>query len=93
MFVKMPKDQEGGGTESLIENTNDVGVGAGGPSQSQSNDSSKMLSRYKKSKIRLPWELQFMFSEQHLETQEENELIDDEESCLYSEVEKIENGR
>ena len=65
----------------MIENTNDVGVGAGGPSQSQSNDSSKMLSRYKKSKIRLPWELQFMFSEQHLETQEENELIDDEEKA------------
>ena len=78
---KNAKDQEGGGTESLIENTNEAGVGANGLSQSQSNDSSKMLSRYKKSKIRLPWELQFMFSEQHLETQEENELIDDEEKA------------
>ena len=37
--------------------------------------------KVQKSKIRLPWELQFMFSEQHLETQEENELIDDEEKA------------
>ncbi|CAK7902671.1 protein Spt3p [[Candida] anglica] len=78
---KNAKDQEGGGTEALIE-----GDGAGAPSgggsaapASQVNDSSKMLSRYKKSKIRLPWELQFMFSELHLETAEEAEQIDDDE--------------
>ncbi|EMG49165.1 SPT3 Protein SPT3 [Candida maltosa Xu316] len=78
---KNAKDQEGGGTESLIENTNDAG--AANPSQTNTNpnDSSKMLSRYKKSKIRLPWELQFMFTEQHLETNEENEQVDDEEKA------------
>lgn len=83
---KNAKDQEGGGTESLIENDAATGGAAGGnnPNQgnpNQANDSSKMLSRYKKSKIRLPWELQFMFTEQHLETQDENETIDDEEKA------------
>ncbi|KAK6461314.1 transcription initiation factor IID, 18kD subunit-domain-containing protein [Scheffersomyces coipomensis] len=75
---KNAKDQESGGTESLIETD-----AAGGPAAgaAQATDSSKMLSRYKKSKIRLPWELQFMFSEQHLETAEESEQVDDEEKA------------
>ncbi|EAZ63198.2 predicted protein [Scheffersomyces stipitis CBS 6054] len=76
---KNAKDQEGGGTESLIENDAAAGGAAGGGVPA--NDSSKMLSRYKKSKIRLPWELQFMFSEQHLETAEEAEQVDDEEKA------------
>ncbi|CAK9437620.1 uncharacterized protein LODBEIA_P19980 [Lodderomyces beijingensis] len=92
---KNAKDQEGGGTEALFDGGADavaggggmgggVGGGAGGagaPGSQISNDSSKMLSRYKKSKIRLPWELQFMFSEQHLETAEDNEQVDEEEKA------------
>lgn len=34
-----------------------------------------------KVKIRLPWELQFMFSEQHLETNDDNEQVDEEEKA------------
>ncbi|KAI3406978.2 SPT3 [Candida oxycetoniae] len=87
---KNAKDQEGGGTESLLEGGAGgagEGNGAGGaanggtPGSQGANDSSKMLSRYKKSKIRLPWELQFMFSEQHLETAEESEQVDEEEKA------------
>ena len=80
---KNAKDQEGGGTESLMENDPAAAAGgaAGAGASSQTNDSSKMLSRYKKSKIRLPWEIQFMFSEQHLETAEEAEQVDDEEKA------------
>lgn len=75
---KNAKDQESGGAESLIEND----ANGGGPSAAApATDSSKMLSRFKKSKIRLPWELQFMFSEQHLETAEESEQVDDEEKA------------
>ncbi|WLF78623.1 Transcription initiation protein spt3 [Lodderomyces elongisporus] len=84
---KNAKDQEGGGTESLLEgggadaSAGGSGANGGAPGQSSANDSSKMLSRYKKSKIRLPWEVQFMFSEQHLETAEENEQFDEEEKA------------
>ncbi|KAI5961893.1 SPT3 [Candida pseudojiufengensis] len=77
---KNAKDQEGGGTESLLEGNAD-GAGNTDGKNANSNDSSKMLSRYKKSKIRLPWELQFMFSEQHLETNEESEQVDEEEKA------------
>lgn len=78
---KNAKDQEGGGTEALIEGDAGGGAagGAAGAASSQANDSSKMLSRYKKLKIRLPWEIQFMFSELHLETTEEAEQVDDDE--------------
>ena len=77
---KNAKDQESGGTESLIEG--DASGSAGGTSAAvPANDSSKMLSRYKKSKIRLPWEIQFMFTEQHLETAEESEQVDDDEKA------------
>ncbi|EDK47086.1 protein SPT3 [Lodderomyces elongisporus NRRL YB-4239] len=84
---KNAKDQEGGGTESLLEgggadaSAGGSGANGGAPGQLSANDSSKMLSRYKKSKIRLPWEVQFMFSEQHLETAEENEQFDEEEKA------------
>lgn len=73
---KNAKDQEGGGTESLIENE-----AASGQAGAQGQDSTKMLTKYKKSKIRLPWELQFMFSEQHLESPEEAEQVDDDEKA------------
>lgn len=76
---KNAKDQESGGTESLMEG--DAAAGGAASATTQANDSSKMLSRYKKSKIRLPWELQFMFSEQHLETAEESEQVDDDEKA------------
>ncbi|CAI5756275.1 unnamed protein product [Candida verbasci] len=73
---KNAKDQDGnGGTAELLENQQET------ETNKKENDSSKMLNRYKKSKIRLPWELQFMFSEQHLETQEDQENIDEEEKA------------
>lgn len=75
---KNAKDQESGGTESLIENE---AAGGGAAAGGQANDSSKMLTKYRKLKIRLPWELQFMFSEQHLETAEEAEQVDDDEKA------------
>lgn len=79
---KNAKDQEGGGTESLLEGGADgVTGGPGDGKLQQSSNDSKMLSRYKKSKIRLPWELQFMFSEQHLETNDDNEQVDEEEKA------------
>lgn len=76
---KNAKDQEGGGTESLMEG--DPGATGGTSAPAQASDSSKMLNKYKKLKIRLPWEVQFMFSEQHLETAEEAEQFDDDEKA------------
>lgn len=73
--VRKNTKDEGGGTEALIE-----GEGAG-PGATASNDQAKMVTRYKKLKIKLPWEVQFMFSEQHLETAEEAEEVDDEEKA------------
>ena len=84
---KNAKDQENGGTEGLIEGDGGGGGGGGGGASglggaaNPASDLAKMLSRYKKLKIRLPWELQFMFSEQHLETAEELEQIDDDEKA------------
>ncbi|PVH14299.1 uncharacterized protein CXQ87_002427 [Candidozyma duobushaemuli] len=75
---KNTKDQEGGGAEGLIEGD---AAGASAGAAPGANDQSKMITRYKKSKIRLPWEVQFMFSEQHLETAEEAEEVDDEEKA------------
>lgn len=75
---KNAKDQEEGGTESLMEG--DASGGASGAPVVQATDS-KMLTKYKKLKIRLPWELQFMFSEQHLEAAEESEQVDDDEKA------------
>lgn len=82
---KNAKDQEQGGAEGLIDGDSAAGGAAagatGGAAAAPANDLAKMLSRYKKSKIRLPWELQFMFSEQHLETAEELEQVDDDEKA------------
>lgn len=75
--VRKNTKDEGGGTESFIEQDG----AAGGGAATASNDQSKMLTRYRKLKIRLPWEVQFMFSEQHLETAEEAEAVDDEEKA------------
>lgn len=75
---KNAKDQESGGTESLIEgDASGAGAGAAGAKV----DSSKMLSRYKKLRIRLPWEVQYMFSEQHLDGADDGEEVDDDEKA------------
>lgn len=74
--VRKNTKDEGGGTESLME-----GAEGAGPGATASNDQSKMITRYRKLKIRLPWEVQFMFSEQHLETAEEAEEVNDEEKA------------
>ena len=73
---KNAKDQESGGVEGadLIDESSLATTGAnGGAGGKNSADMMKM----KKSKIRLPWELQFMFSEQPLE--DENDELNDEE--------------
>lgn len=72
---KNARDQEGGGPESIIENDGN------GATTGQTSDSSKMLNKYKKLKIRLPWELQYIFSEQHVETNEDMEQVDDDEKA------------
>lgn len=76
--VRKNTKDEGGGTESFMEQ--EGAVGSGGPGAT-TNDQSKMITRYRKLKIRLPWEVQFMFSEQHLETAEEAEEVNDEEKA------------
>ncbi|KAJ8143684.1 hypothetical protein OXX80_000072 [Metschnikowia pulcherrima] len=73
--VRKNTKDEGGGTESLMEQETGATAAPAGTEQS------KMITRYRKSKIRLPWEVQFMFSEQHLETAEEAEEVDDEEKA------------
>lgn len=77
---KNTKDQEGGGTEGLLE-TDGAAAAAVAPGANPASDQSKMMTRYKKLKIRLPWEIQFMFSEQHIETAEEAEEVDDEKKA------------
>ncbi|RLV89748.1 Protein SPT3 [Spathaspora sp. JA1] len=91
---KNAKDQEGGaGTEALMEGDGAAGgaaagAAAGGTANNQT-DSSKMLSRYRKSKIRLPWELQFMFSEQHLETGEDDQIDDEEKAATIASLKRL----
>lgn len=74
--VRKNTKDEGGGTESLMEAE---GGGAAGAGPGGASDQAKMMNRFKKSKTRLPWEVQFMFSEQHLETSKEADEVDDEE--------------
>lgn len=74
--VRKNTKDEGGGTESLMEAE---GGGAAGAGPGGASDQAKMMNRFKKSKTRLPWEVQFMFSEQHLETAKEADEVDDEE--------------
>lgn len=78
---KNAKDHDGTIPDDIIDNnTTQVGViGVGIGSNNQLSDGSKQLAKHKKCKIKLPWELQFMFTEQHLETNEESERIDDDE--------------
>ncbi|ODQ81545.1 hypothetical protein BABINDRAFT_32410 [Babjeviella inositovora NRRL Y-12698] len=79
---KNAKDQESGGlenTDQLLEDeasaqANNAGKGPAANSQSVIN---KNMS--KKSKIRLPWELQFMFSEQPLDTAADEDQVDEDE--------------
>lgn len=73
---KNAKDQEAGGVEGtdLIDDSS-IAQGANG-SASKGAQTTELM-KMKKSKIRLPWELQFMFSEQPLE--DENDELDDAE--------------
>ncbi|KAF8000909.1 hypothetical protein HF325_004698 [Metschnikowia pulcherrima] len=73
--VRKNTKDEGGGTELLMEQETGATAAPAGTEQL------KMITRYRKLKIRLPWEVQFMFSEQHLETAEEAEEVDDEEKA------------
>lgn len=76
--VRKNAKDEGGGTESLMEQESGAAApGATGPS----SDQSKMITRYKKLKIKLPWEVQFMFSEQHYDASEEAQDENEEEKA------------
>nr|AAC49996.1 Spt3 [Clavispora opuntiae] len=75
--VRKNTKDEGGGTESFIEE----GAGAGAGGGATNNDQSKMITRYRKLKIRLPWEVQFMFSEQHVDAADDADEADDEEKA------------
>lgn len=76
--VRKNTKDEGGGTESFMDQEGAAGGPSGGAA---SNDQSKMITRYRKLKIRLPWEVQFMFSEQHLDNVEDADEADDEEKA------------
>lgn len=89
---KNAKDQESGdiGTgNDLIEET--AGATVGGPSSGAASGliDNKMVSKYKKSKIRLPWELQFMFSEQPLETNDDDVGDDEEKEATIASLKRL----
>lgn len=49
--------------------------------------------KYKKSKLRLPWELSFMFSEQPLETNDDNDEEDEEEKeAMKMSIRRLKNA-
>ncbi|RKP30235.1 TFIID-18kDa-domain-containing protein [Metschnikowia bicuspidata] len=75
--VRKNAKDEGGGTESLMEQE----AGAPSAGNGQPSDQSKMITRYKKLKIRLPWEVQFMFNEQHYDASEEAQDEDEDEKA------------
>ncbi|CDK29191.1 unnamed protein product [Kuraishia capsulata CBS 1993] len=75
---KNARDQESGdiGTgNDLIDDS--AGANVAGTSSGAIDN--KMLAKQKKSKIRLPWELQFMFSEQPLDDGKDDNNLDDGE--------------
>ncbi|ODV62340.1 transcriptional regulator SPT3 [Ascoidea rubescens DSM 1968] len=88
---KNAKDQENGGVDPSADLIDEHGGGPGGGTKGGmllnggSNGSSVgannggNIMKLKKSKIRLPWELPFMFSEQPLENNEDDDLVDDDE--------------
>lgn len=83
--VRKNTKDEGGGTESFMEQDG----AAGGGAAAAPSDQSKMITRYRKLKIRLPWEVQFMFSEQHLETAEEAEEDDEEKAATLASLKRL----
>ncbi|ODV95762.1 hypothetical protein PACTADRAFT_32971 [Pachysolen tannophilus NRRL Y-2460] len=83
---KNAKDQEEGnlgtGNELLEDATTNANNGPGGTGKSASqNDIDNKMKNFRKSKIRLPWELQFMFYEQPMENPlaDEQDAVDDDE--------------
>jgi transcription initiation protein SPT3 len=78
---KNAKDQEAGGVEGTDLIDDSLGAGSSGKN---ANDMMKM----KKSKIRLPWELQFMFSEQPLED-DNDELNDAEREATLASLKRL----
>lgn len=85
---KNAKDQDGGGN---VENADFLDDQAGGMT-----DTSKGLNnllKYKKSKLRLPWEMSFMFSEQPLETGEDADDDDeDEREAMAMSLRRLKNA-
>lgn len=84
---KNARDQEEGniGTgNDLIEENGALGGAA--PLAGQDN---KMLKNYKKSNIKLPWELQFMFNEQPMDNNDEGELDDEEKELTIASLKRL----
>lgn len=81
---KNAKD-EGGGTESLMEQESGGQGAVGGPA----SDQSKMITRYKKLKIRLPWEVQFMFSEQHYDADDAQDGDEEERAATLVSLKRL----
>ncbi|AOA63946.1 SAGA and SAGA-like transcriptional regulatory complexes subunit [Komagataella phaffii CBS 7435] len=95
---KNAKDQQSGdladiGGDDLLDNSTSQVAASGAPgapgSSSSTSMDSKMLSKYKKSKIRLPWELQFVFTEQPLDTNEDDAEDEDERAATLASLKRL----
>lgn len=92
---KNAKDQESGGLEGadLLENGGqDGGAAAGGAAApaATAGPGQAALAAAKRSKVKLPWEMQFMFSEQPLQDGEEEE--DEEAEANSATIERLKSA-
>ncbi len=85
---KNARDTQDGAAAEGADLLDDAGLASGGPGGASGNDASKALKVQKSAKIRLPWEIQFMFSEQPLEANEDEE--DEEEiEAVYASIQRL----
>ncbi|KAG7781238.1 hypothetical protein KL930_000958 [Ogataea haglerorum] len=88
---KNAKDQESGDLgagNDLLDNP--AGGAAGAPNASGMDN--KMLAKQKKSQIRLPWELEFMFNEQPLESNDDgqgNQIDEEEREAVFAQLKRL----
>ncbi|GMG40281.1 unnamed protein product [Ambrosiozyma monospora] len=84
---KNAREQENGdigaGNELMDEGS---GAGAGGNAGGLPN---KMLSKQKKSQIRLPWEIEFMFNEQPLEANDDAAVDEEEREAVLAQLKRL----
>ncbi|GMM36631.1 transcriptional regulator [Saccharomycopsis crataegensis] len=89
---KNAKDQDGGGSVDNNDFLEDSAAAAGGMGDGSKNSGSNIL-KYKKSKLRLPWELAFLFSEQALETNDDVDEDDEEErEAMMMSLKRLKNA-